>query len=128
MNVASADRNLTISPGTRKLVSTFRGAASICQGILQFSEEIFFLSLPENLSYESSSRIFCSHREARVKFINKIDSEVAWTTRVLEENFSPRCLTVNLFYVLVTVLNRGVHCLTEVALSVTSIFFLIIIL
>ena len=101
---------------------------SICQGIRQFSEEIFFLSLPENLSFESSSRIFCSQREARVKFINKIDSEVAWTTRVLEENFSPRCLTVNLFYVLVTVLNRGVHCLTEVALSVTSIFFSIIIL
>ena len=89
------------------------------------AKKSFLLSLPENLSYESSSRLFCSQREARVKFINKIDSEVAWTTRVLEENFSPRCLTVNLFYVLVTVLNRGVHCLTEVALSV---FFSIIIL
>ena len=81
------------------------------------------LDNPQNRSYESSSRIFCSQRKTRVKFINKIDSEVAWMTRVLDENFSPSCLTVNLFYVLVNVLNRGVHCLTEAALSVTSIFF-----
>lgn len=96
---------------------------SICQGIRQFSEEIFFLSLPENLSFESSSRIFCSQREARVKFINKIDSEVAWMTWVLNENFSSCCLTANLFYVLVNVLNKGAHYLSEVTRPVTCFFF-----
>ena len=70
------------------------------------------LSLLANRSYESGSRILCSERRTRVKFINKIDSEVAWMTRVLGKNFLPCCLTVDTFYVLVNVLNRGAHYLT----------------
>ena len=65
----------------------------------------------------------CSQRRMRVQFINKIDSEVAWMTRVLDENFSLRCLTVNLIHVLFNVINRGARYLIEVDRSVTYIFF-----
>ena len=106
------------------------GNAYPLSGVLRLSGWVFcssakksFLSLPENRSYESRSRIFCAQRRTRVKFINKIDSEVAWMTRVLDENFSPCCLTANLFYVLVNVLNKGAHYLSEVTRSVTCFFF-----
>ena len=124
MNVASADRNLTISPGTRKRVSTFRGIYLRLSGwVFCSSPKKSFLSLPENCSHESRSRIFCAQRRTRVKFINKIDSEVAWMTRVLDERFSPCCLPANLFYVLVNVLNKGAHYLSELTRSVTCFFF-----
>lgn len=95
------------------------GKAYPLSGIRLLSSRVFCsgakkssLSLLENRSYESSSRILCTERRTRVKFINKINSEVAWMTRVLDENVSPGCLTVNTFYVLVNVLNRGAHYLT----------------
>ena len=87
MNVASAERNLTISPGTRNSYPLSGVRLLSARVFCSSAKKSFFFIFARKASYESSSRIFCSQREARVKFINKIDSELAWMTRVLEENF-----------------------------------------